>query len=229
MVEEEAADFKYAVMEEKIIGTESVTLDEHGQGAVTPKGLPSPARMTPAAERLHWLTHLPYNPACEVCVRCKRPNTHHRGCKTDSRVIPLLVGDYCFLKDSQDEDQATMLVLKLYPYKIYFACLVRQKGPDPLVVARLTQFIKDMGLEHFAYRSDKEPAIISMLEEACARASRRGVKVKSDEDTETHAAIEDDLPLSMLDSCPPRAPTGTEAMEGTTVAVPEHSHPSESQ
>ena len=68
MVEEEAADFKYAVMEEKIIGTESVTLDEHGQGAVTPTALPSPARMTPAAERLHWLTHLPYDPACEVCV-----------------------------------------------------------------------------------------------------------------------------------------------------------------
>ena len=99
-------------MEEKIIGEESVTLDEHGPGAVTPKALPEPARMTPAAERLHWLTHLPYDPACEVCVKCKRPNTHHRGCKTDHRVIPLLVGDYCFVKDSQDEDQATILVLK---------------------------------------------------------------------------------------------------------------------
>ena len=105
-----------------------------------------------------------------------------------------------------------MLVLKLYPYKIYFACLVRQKGPDPLVVARLTQFMKDMGLGHFAYRSDKERAIVSMLEEACARAGRRGVKVRSHADLETDAVAEDDGTPSEVH-----------------VAVPEHSHPGESQ
>ena len=111
-------------MDEKIIGEEQVTLDEHGPGASEPKGLPSPRKMTPSAEAKHWLTHLPYDPACEVCVRCKRPNSHHRGVKTDSRVIPLLVGDYCYIKESKDEEQATVLVLKLYPYKIYFARLV---------------------------------------------------------------------------------------------------------
>ena len=51
---------------------------------------------------------------------------------------------------------------------------------------------QDVGLVHFAYRSDKEPAIIALIQEACARAGRRGVRVNSDvpvlEDGSTVAA-----------------------------------------
>ena len=45
---EVAADMKDAVMDEKIIGTDSVTLTEHGAGAREPKVLPSPHQMLPA-------------------------------------------------------------------------------------------------------------------------------------------------------------------------------------
>ena len=165
-----------AVLDEKRVGKDNVTLDEHGPGAIQPKALSSPRRMLPSQEALHWLTHLPYDPACEICVQCERPNSHHRGINSDKRQIHLLVGDYGFVKDSKDGSQLTLLIMKLYPYKIYVACAVKQKGPDPLVVARIAQFLKDMGLQHFSYRSDKEPSIISMMEEACARASRRGIK-----------------------------------------------------
>ena len=99
----------------------------------------------------------------------------HLQSKQDSRDIPLLVGDYGFIRDSDDQDCTTTLVLKLYPFKLFFSCVVAAKGPDTMVVTRLAQFIKDAGLTHFAYRSDREPAIMAMIEEACARSGRRGV------------------------------------------------------
>ena len=117
---EEEATMHDAVLDEKIVGKDNVTLDEHGPGAIQPKALSSPRRMLPSQEALHWLTHLPYDPACEICVQCKRPNSHHRGINSDKRQIPLLVGDYGFVKDSKDGNQLTLLILKLYPYKIYF-------------------------------------------------------------------------------------------------------------
>ena len=92
-----------------------------------------------------------------------------------------MVGDYCFAKRSGDECTVTGLVIKVYPYKLICGCIVQSKGPDPLVVARLAQLIKDAGLVHCAYRSDKEPAIIAMIQEACARAGRRGVRVIQDD------------------------------------------------
>ena len=212
-------------MDEKMIGTEQVTLTEHGPGALQPKNLPSPHQMLPAQKAKHWLTHLPYDPSCELCVQCKRPNSHHRGLQSTERSIPLLVGDYCFGKDSQDEEQVPILVLKLYPFKTYFACVVQNKGYDPLIVARLAQFMKDSGLVHFAYRSDKEPAIVAMLEEACARAGRRGVKVTTEEPTDL-----DDLPMESEGvEILPDQPPNPMAIDATQVAVPEHSHPGESQ
>ena len=132
---DEFVDMKDAVTNDPIVGTESVTLTEHGPGARVPAALPSPQRMTPAEEARHWLTHMPYHPGCELCVQCRRPNSHHRTSLQDSRSIPLLVGDYCFPKGQQDDETITVLVLKLYPYKLFFSCIVASKGPDPLVVA----------------------------------------------------------------------------------------------
>ena len=93
------------------------------------------------------------------------------------------------MKGSKDEENVTGVVFKLYPFKYFYGCVVQSKGPDPLVVSRLTQFIKDSGLVHFAYRSDKGPAIVAMIEEACARAGRRCTPVTSDNDV-----MADDVP-----------------------------------
>ena len=112
----------------------------------------------------------------------RRPNSHHRNLHDESRTIPLLVGDDGFPRDNRDQECSTVLVLKLYPHKMFFSCVVASKGPDPLVVGRLVKFIKDAGLMHFAYRSDKEPSIIALIEEACSRAGRRGVPAKVEDD-----------------------------------------------
>ena len=224
LVPEEYVDMKDAVTSDPIVGIESTTLTEHGPGAREPVALPSPNRMTPVQLAKHWLTHLPYHPGCELCVQSRRPNSHHRSSTANERTIPLLVGDYCFPKSQKDDESVTVLVLKLFPYKLFFACAVRAKGPDPLVVARLAQWMKDVGLENFAYRSDREPSIVSMLEEACARAGRRGVKVQSDEPTELPDIAEGDL-----ESGEPKEEDNPMATESVHVGVPEHSHPGESQ
>ena len=62
MATDEYADMKDAVSDDPIVGIESTTLTEHGQGGRAPIALPSPLRMTPAEEARHWLTHLPYHP-----------------------------------------------------------------------------------------------------------------------------------------------------------------------
>ena len=145
-----------------ISGDELITLDEHGPGAIQPKHIPGPKEMSRAERETHFAAgHLPYDPRCEICTSCKRPNTPHTKSHESDRTIPLLVGDYGFIKDSSDADNATVLVLKLYPFKLIFACLVPSKGSDPLGVARLSRFITECGLLHFAYRSDREPAIVS--------------------------------------------------------------------
>ena len=75
------------------------------------------------------------------------------------------------------------LVLRLYPDKLIVGCVVSAKRPDPLVVTRLAKLITDCGLVHFAYRSDKDPAILSMIQEACGMAGRKGSHVKGDDES----------------------------------------------
>ena len=141
---EEELDPKSVVVDDPIVGDGVTTLDEHGPGALEPRTIPAPKEMTPLERSKHLASgHLPYDPRCEICVRCKRPNTHHAKSNESDRVIPLLVGDFGFAKDSEDDGNATILVLKLYPYKIVFSCLVSGKGYDPLVVARLCRFIME--------------------------------------------------------------------------------------
>ena len=204
---EEELNPKAVVVDDPIVGEELTTLDENGPGAIQPQSIPGPKEMSAKEREKHFANgHLPYDPRCEICVRCKRPNTPHTRSHESERTIPLLVGDYGFIKDSSDEENVTILVLKLYPYKLVFACVVNSKGSDALVVARLCRFIMECGLLHFAYRSDREPAIVALIQDACAMAGRNGVHIN---------AVADEAPEVEV--------------EKSLVAVPEHSHPCESQ
>ena len=88
-------------------------MDEHGPGALAPRTIPAPKEMTHAERERHFAGgHLPYDSRCDICVRCKRPNTPHSKSNESDRTIPLLVGDYGFVKDGTDEGNATVLVLR---------------------------------------------------------------------------------------------------------------------
>ena len=98
------------------------------------------------------------------------------------RTIPLDVGDYGFLKTSDEDTPMTLLIMRGYPYKIWMCCKVRNKGRDPQVVAKIIRFIKETGLTHVAYPSDRESAITAMIDEACALSARKGIKVGPEHD-----------------------------------------------
>ena len=103
------------------------------------------------------------------------------------------------------------------------------------MVARLARFIKDIGLTHFAYRSDREPSICAMCEEACALSCRKGLRANTGDDVADVAedldAVEPSDPFAAVDESIPKEPTNVPdlSVESTVVATPEVSHPGESQ
>ena len=184
-LDDEEVDPKMALMSEPIVGIEKVVYDDAtGSGAIPARPLTSPKSMSAAQRAVHDITHMPYHPGCEICVSCRRPNTQHRSLKSSERTVPLMVGDYAFPKHSEDSEPMTVLVIRVFPYKLFLVVSVPCKGRDPHVVQRLARFIKECGLLHFTYRSDREPAIIAMIEEACAIAGRKGLKDGATTDAE---------------------------------------------
>ena len=167
-------------------------------------------------------------------MACRRPNTHHRASQLQ-RTIPLLVGDYGFARNAIDQSLITVLVMRLYPYKMYFACVVDVKGPDPYAAERLAHFIKSAGLQHFAYRSDREPAIVALIEDACKRAGRpgAGVNVPAVQDAGKTPPLTGDASsstvLERIDEEEDEADEMPANIDRVLVAVPEHSAPGESQ
>ena len=142
--DEEIVDTKFAVLGEPIVGIERVVYDdETGSGALPARPLTSPRSMSAAKRAIHDMTHLPYDPGCEICVACRRPNTQHRTLKDSERTVPLMVGDYCFPKHSDDAEPLTCLVVRVRPYKIYLCMKVPAKGRCPVVAHRLARFIKE--------------------------------------------------------------------------------------
>ena len=106
---------------------------------------PAPEPKSPALDIVarHNLTHLSYAPWCPHCVAARRANNpHFRREESHRRMIPLLVFDYCFVRNTQDEDLLNLLVGRLYPTRTVFACPVDMKGRDPVAIAMLDDFIK---------------------------------------------------------------------------------------
>ena len=183
-VREEDAD-----LDSVIVGKEPVAKCQPG---IRP--LPLPKLMTPAEYAVHRLTHLPYHAGCPFCVMGRRPNTHHRRRRANPRAIPHVVADYGFMR-STDDDLITMLVLYIRPWRIYYSTVCDVKGPSQNVVTRVAQLFRDVGLSHFTYKSDREPAIRALLREAARLAN-----VKADLDPEDEDSEDDDPP-------PPPPPT----------------------
>ena len=108
-------DPRFVTLGDPIVGMEKVTWQkETGAGALEPRVLPSPVPLSKVQREKHDLTHLPYEPSCDICVSTRRPNSHHQKSHLEERRVPLVVGDYCFPKDNRDSESCTVLVLKVY-------------------------------------------------------------------------------------------------------------------
>lgn len=137
-----------------------VVATSDGECVVIPRCAPEPKTPAPDVVARHNLTHLPYASWCPHCVAARRANNpHFRREESFRRMIPLLVLDYCFVRNTQDEDLLTLLVGRLYPSRSVFACPVDMKGRDPVAIAKLSDFIKANGLTKFVYKCDQERAL----------------------------------------------------------------------
>ena len=119
--EEPEVDFSQAMLDDPIVGTALVTMDHNGPGALRPKPLPSHKQMTPAEKEAHDLTHVKFDPACEICQATRGVNAQHRSVVEHNRVIPLLVAGYCYLRFAGSTLLRTVLVMRLYPYRMSLA------------------------------------------------------------------------------------------------------------
>ena len=121
--EEEEVDFSRAMLDDPIIGVEAVTEDEHGPGARRARPLPIPKPMSPSEKEVHDLTHLPMDNRCDICRATRGLNAQHRASHEETRVIPLLVADCCFVKYSNSSSMRTILVMRLSPYRLFLFSL----------------------------------------------------------------------------------------------------------
>ena len=152
-------------------------VDADGEDVIQPgKPLPEPRIPSKAEVDAHNVTHLPYRSWCPHCVRARRPNSQHR-CRSSAsqRSLPLLVADYCYIKDIHDNQLKTVLVARLYPARALMATICEKKGPeDEYAVTRLASFIKDSGYKRIVYKSDQEFSIRAIFEAAFRKADRQG-------------------------------------------------------
>ena len=155
-------------------------------GTVTrvPRGLPEPHEPTPLERARHNLTHWPYKSWCEHCVRSRRPNSQHRYSPSSSeRTLPVFVSDYCFLRDSRDEDTAPCFVGRLYPSRSVFGTVVAEKGiGDEHAVKLLADFFRENGVVKMVYKSDQESALKAFVDAALRQI---GGHAKEDDDLVT--------------------------------------------
>ena len=110
------------------VDKEGDLIDVDGDLACQPCGtLPEPRVPTKAEVDRHNCTHLPYRSWCKWCVMARRPNTHHRSRLSSRRALPLLVADYCYLRDVHDEFLAKVLIARLYPARAVVAIVCASK------------------------------------------------------------------------------------------------------
>ena len=80
----------------------------------------------------------------------------------------------CFVRNSQDEILLKRLIVRVYPSRRWFAVVVDRKAVGDYIIQRLATFISETGLINFAYRSDREPALLTLFDEACRLCCRQG-------------------------------------------------------
>ena len=181
-------------------------LSTDGECVRLPRGAPEPKTPAPDVVARHNLTHLPYAQWCPHCVAARRANNpHFRREESFRRLIPLLVFDYCFVRNTQDEDLLTLSVGRLYPTKKMFTCPVNMKGRDPVAANLLADFIKANGLTKFVYKCDQERALDALSQSAIEKtimtqiieeaAQRSGRSAAPADESDARIAVPENSPV----------------------------------
>lgn len=131
--------------------------------AQAPVGIPSPGQPVAIEIAFHWLTHLPYRSWCKWCVSAKRRNAQHHSLPGRLKRYSLLVADYCFVRDSRDDDVFTRFVGRLCPSRTLISIPCDAKGHDGYAVGRLVSFLRECGAKRLVYMRDPEKTAGAMI------------------------------------------------------------------
>ena len=117
----------------------------------------------------HNVNHLPFRSWCKHCIRGKSKAHAHR--VNDSRIsdVPIVSIDYMFMhKRQKGEEEKGMphLVMKDRQSKTIKACTVPAKGVNDYAVRRLVKSIGELGYKKIILKSDQEPAMNQLVEDA---------------------------------------------------------------
>ena len=148
-----------------------------------PRCLPCPGNPTKEERLAHELTHWPYRPWCEWCVRGRAVGPNAKSIPADKRaaLIPKAHMDYAFLQDEVIEEESemgqeeavkksmTIMVMVETLCGSVWAYATRGKGyaSDPWLPRKIHNDLTTagMGATHISLKTDNEPAILEVRRE----------------------------------------------------------------
>ena len=134
------------------------------------RALMEPAEPTAAEKATHALTHLPFQPWCEVCVAGKSKHDHHRRRHADSeRATPVVQIDFLHLgrhAEQVDQETALLTILMAVDTTIGWPCAIQvpKKGMESskYAVETLTFFTNRLSQDKIILQHDAEPSLTAM-------------------------------------------------------------------
>ncbi|CAE7220981.1 RE1 [Symbiodinium natans] len=129
--------------------------------AQRPKGLKQPGEPTLTERLEHELTHLPFKPWCEICLKAKSRQAHS---KKLSLRQPVLQMDFSFLSDKPGEEQVTILNVVDVLSNMALSVVIPTKARTPYSHTELRRFVLETGRTFGILQCDPEPALKAIAE-----------------------------------------------------------------
>ena len=139
-------------------------------------------------QETHELTHVPYKPWCEACLKHRaRPDRHIRTGESHATGIPVVSMDFCVTKSKEDlappeegdpQKGALWLVLTCNHTGYIGVIPVKTKGQLNYVTHEVMAFVQLLGWEEVAFYGDNEPIIRQILKTVVTTRHALGLKTK---------------------------------------------------
>ena len=151
-----------------------------------------PVQPTQAEIDQHECSHYPYRAWCRYCVAAMGRRDGHSRISSDTRDdgINTITADYAFFNDgnnaemseamSNKKSHTPILVMKDRGSSSVFADMVSEKGSHWYGIETVVQHILWLGYTRIKFRSDGEPAIRALIEDATVALKKKGVEVVPD-------------------------------------------------
>jgi hypothetical protein len=123
-----------------------------------------PGAPTQADRDAHAATHLPFRSWCEACVHGRQDAPPHCRRKRAAGEVPEVAFDYAFVRRDDEEEVATLLVMRDRDSKAVRAWVLPHKGADLVeTVDRAVSGVRELGYRgRVLIRCDGEPALTAL-------------------------------------------------------------------